>query len=104
MECIARVVPIVSQRTAAARAPTTSQQQQQQLRHARQKRGAVVGPLRATRRGWGETDSRFSRLDKRRDGENPEDESSGDTEKNISFQELRKRQDREQRKVSACAA
>lgn len=54
------------------------------------------------RRGWGDTDSRFSKLDKKGDGdtsEKPERDDYGDTQRNISFQELRKRQDREQRKV-----
>jgi hypothetical protein len=94
MACVARVVSFFPPPR------TTPTQQQQQRRHPRE-RGAAVGPLRATpsRRGWGETDSRFSRLDKRRDGENAHDDN-GDTERNISFQELRKRQDREQRKVS----
>ena len=99
MECVApRIVSLCS---------TTQQQQQQQRLAARGSRqhqhqpgrGAVVGPLRATRRGWGETDNRFSRLDKRREGERVEQEYR-DTERNISFQELRRRQDREQRKVS----
>lgn len=52
------------------------------------------------RRGWGDTDSRFSKLDKKSDGAAREDDY-GDTQKNISFQELRKRQDRELRKVRA---
>ena len=52
------------------------------------------------RRGWGDTDSRFSKLDKKSDGAAREGDY-GDTQKNISFQELRKRQDRELRKVRA---
>ena len=61
-------------------------------------RGRAFGAERAVvvraRRGWGDTDSRFSKLDKRSDGAVREDDY-GDTQKNISFQELRKRQDRE---------
>ena len=52
------------------------------------------------RRGWGDTDSRFSKLDKKSDGAVREDDY-GDTQQNSSFQELRKRQDRELRKVRA---
>jgi hypothetical protein len=67
-------------------------------------RGRAFGAERAVvvraRRGWGDTDSRFSKLDKRSDGAVREDDY-GDTQKNISFQELRKRQDRELRKVRA---
>ena len=61
------------------------------------RRAASVPPPGATRRGWGDTDGRFSRLDRR--GEERRDDR-GDAGRNISFQELRKRQDREQRKVS----
>ena len=67
-------------------------------------RGRAFGAERAVvvraRRGWGDTDSRFSKLDKKSDGAVREDDY-GDTQKNISFQELRKRQDRELRKVRA---
>ena len=67
-------------------------------------RGRAVRGERAVvvraRRGWGDTDSRFSKLDKKSDGAVREDDY-GDTQKNISFQELRKRQDRELRKVRA---
>ena len=62
-------------------------------------RGERAVAVRA-RRGWGDTDSRFSKLDKKSDGAVREDDY-GDTQKNISFQELRKRQDRELRKVRA---
>ena len=72
------------------------------------RRVALAPPLRAAppRRGWGETDSRFERLDRRaRDDEDDDargrgshrDDDYGDTERNINFQELRKRQDRENR-------
>ena len=61
------------------------------------RRAASVPPPGATRRGWGDTDGRFSRLDRR--GEERRDDRD-DAGRNISFQELRKRQDREQRKVS----
>lgn len=105
MACVPRVVSFCSAIT-----NTTQHQRQQrhaargsrrQCHHQQPRRGAVVGPFRATRRGWGNTDNRFSRLDKRREGgEGAEREYYRDTEKNISFQELRRRQDREQRKVS----
>lgn len=69
------------------------------------RRSPHAGPTRAARRGWGRTDSRFSKLDKRRDGEVgrvelPDEPRDGDAERNISFQELRRRQDREQQRVS----
>ena len=60
--------------------------------------GGTVVPG-ATRRGWGETDNRFSRLDKRGDRSARDDDRHDDSQRNISFQELRKRQDRELRKV-----
>ena len=60
--------------------------------------GGTVVPG-ATRRGWGETDNRFSRLDKRRDRSARDEDRYDDSQRNISFQELRKRQDRELRKV-----
>lgn len=94
MECVARAVSVsvVPPRVAGAR-KSTGARQPTDLR-----RGGVGGPLRATRRGWGETDSRFSRLDKRRDADDYAGDAYDDSEKNISFQELRKRQDREQQR------
>jgi hypothetical protein len=94
MACVARAVPV-----RVLRVPPQPLQQR--------RRGGCAGPVRAVpsqRRGWGETDSRFSRLDKRRDGDGGDGGDGGgeagrDSERNISFQELRKRQDREQRKV-----
>ena len=64
------------------------------------RRAASVPPPGATRRGWGDTDSRFSRLDRRGEERGDDRGDRGDADRNISFQELRKRQDREQRKVS----
>jgi len=92
MACVARAVPV-----RVLRVPPQPLQQR--------RRGGCAGPVRAVpsqRRGWGETDSRFSRLDKRRDGDGGDGGDGGgeagrDSERNISFQELRKRQDREQR-------
>ena len=100
--CFALAAPVVVSRVAPRPAPTTS-------RHHR----LLAAPVRAAPRGWGNTDNRFSKLDRRRDdddGYNNDDErdrrderrrdddngSYQDVERSISFQELRKRQDREQ--------
>jgi hypothetical protein len=79
-------------------------------RAARARHARPGAPPPAASRGWGDTDSRFEKLDKRRDGYDGEGDGGAgggergvvdrngaprDTERNVSFQELRKRQDRE---------
>lgn len=98
MESIARIVCVDG--WGLARAPRVRRPASSPASRPASRRAASVPPPGATRRGWGDTDSRFSRLDRRGEERGDDRGDRGDADRNISFQELRKRQDREQRKVS----
>ena len=97
MESIARIVCVDG--WGLARAPRVRRPASSPASRPASRRAASVPPPGATRRGWGDTDSRFSRLDRRGEERGDDRGDRGDADRNISFQELRKRQDREQRKV-----